>query len=151
MKKLMLVLFSLAFLATSCVAQSFLKPLPKVSVTHSMKLNVNSVAVVTDSTMNAFRPIASVAAYTVPGNILLTGAGISYQHLKWDAVKQKWTSVWSIAGLGYVGAPLDPTQPASNFGYGLLVGFLNNLIMVGPTLNGNKVYGTIAIGVSLNN
>lgn len=133
-------------------AQSFFKPIPKrehvVSNGYSFRALTNTSM---DSTMNAFRPIANIAAYAEPGNILMAGAGISYQHLKWDIASQKWNCQWSVSGIMWAGGSVAPKTPVDAISYGVMFGVLNNLIMVGPAINGNKVIATIAIGISLNN
>lgn len=101
--------------------------------------------------MNAFRPITNIAAYAEPGNILMAGAGISYQHLKWDATTAKWDCLWSISAMGWAGGSVAPKTPTEAISYGVMFGFLNNLIMVGPALNGNKLQAVISVGISLNN
>lgn len=136
-------------------AQSFFAPLAKPTgkfVSRRLSLAADSVTMTpSPTTENAFRPITNVAAYAEPGNILMAGAGISYQHLKYDAPTQKWTCVWSVSAMGWAGGSVAPSTPAQAVSYGIMVGMLNNLIMVGPALNGNKVQAVIAIGINLNN
>lgn len=160
-----LLLIAAIIMAHSVTAQSFFKPLPKreqIVVINQNMLAPNgevtgrfkSLAIVNtsmDSTMNAWRPIANIAAYAEPGNILMAGAGISYQHLKWDITNQKWNCQWSISALGWAGGSVAPKTPADAISYGIMFGVLNNLIMIGPAINGNKVIATIAVGISLNN
>lgn len=146
------ILIGLLIVGHISSAQSFFKPLPKreqiVSSGGRFRALVNTSM---DSTMNAWRPIANLAAYAEPGNILMAGAGISYQHLKWDIANQKWNCQWSISALGWAGGSVAPKTPADAISYGIMFGALNNLIMVGPAINGNKVIATVAIGISLNN
>jgi hypothetical protein len=142
--------------STICNAQSFFKPLPKYveRAKYSFKLQTSGDSAKMTSligTMNAFRPIANIAAYTIPGNILMTGAGVSYQHLTIDST-MKWYCQWSISALMWAGGQIAPTNGNySVMSFGIMFGVLNNLIMVGPALNNGKVIGVISIGVSLNN
>jgi hypothetical protein len=131
-------------------AQSFFHVVPKINEPRAYGYE-RVVAPTVDSTMNAFRPLANIAAYAEPGNILMAGAGISYQHLKWIATTQKWNCVWSLSGMAWAGGSVAPSTPAQAVSFGLMVGILNNLIMVGPALNGNKVQAVISVGISLNN
>ncbi len=49
-------------------------------------------------------------------------------------------------------APLDPTITNPNaFAYGLAGGIFNNLLLIGVATDGKNVFGTIGIGISLNN
>lgn len=152
-----LLIFLIAF-ATICSAQSFFKSVPKASTRTFMVRDPKGsfgVAMTADSTLNAFRPITNIAAYAEPGNVLMAGAGISYQHLKYDFTNAKWKSIWSIAGMMWAGGSVAPQTPADAISYGLMVGFFNNLIMVGPAYNGglkgSKIQGVVSIGINLNN
>ncbi len=150
MKKLLIVI-ACALVAGQGSAQSFFKALPKreqIVSNGRMHALVNTSM---DSTMNAIRPIANIAAYAEPGNILMAGAGISYQHLKWNISTSKWNCQWSISGLMWAGGSVAPSTPTTAVSYGLMFGFLNNLIMVGPAINNNKVIATISIGINFNN
>lgn len=144
------LIISLLLITTQiCNAQSFFKPLPKPSRIYTLKFGL---ALAPDSVINTFRPVANLASYGLSdGNgILLSGAGVSYQHLKWDATAQKWNAIYSINALAWYAAPLSSGQSTA-FAYGATVGFLNNLILVGAAYNGSKFFPTIGIGVSLNN
>lgn len=150
--KVLLFAAAMILLSHSLLAQSFFKPIPKreqvVSNGYSFRALTNTSM---DSTMNAFRPVANIAAYAEPGNILMAGAGISYQHLKWDLTSQKWDCKWSLSGIMWAGGSVAPKTPVDAISYGVMFGILNNLIMVGPAINGSKVIATVAIGISLNN
>lgn len=147
MKFKLLLLFSAVLLSFSCSAQSFFKPLPKLSKTDKFALGVSA-----DSTMNAIRPVANIASYGFSNGSgsVMSGAGVSYQHLKYDAIADKWTSVWSVNALAWYSAPLNSDQSTA-FAYGVAVGFLNNLILVGGAYDGHRVFPTLGIGISLNN
>lgn len=150
--KYKLLLIAIIF-SVSCSAQSFFKPLPKA---HEYATRL-SLTVVDSSnlTMNAFRPVANIASYGFSNGSgsLLTGAGVSYQHLKWSAADQRWNSVWSLNALAWYNAPLSTTSDPSTtaFAYGIAVGLLNNLILVGGAYNGHSLFPTLGIGISLNN
>ncbi len=150
--KHLLLFFGLLFLVEMVAGQSFFKAIPKremiVSREGRFRALVNTSM---DSTMDAIRPIASLAAYGETGNILMAGAGVSYQHLKWLTSTQKWNCQWSISALGWAGGSVAPNTPVTAMTYGLMVGVLNNLIMVGPAINNNKLIATVSIGISLNN
>jgi hypothetical protein len=160
MRKLVVFLAVLLFSGVSASAQSFFKPIPKVQPNYTIfpSHGVYRGAAPTiytikaDSTFNTFRPVANIASYGLPGNILLTGAGVSYQHLKYDISTQKWNCIWSVNAMGWLTATPDPTQPNPNLAsYGIAAGFFNNLILVGVAANDNKFFATLGIGVSLNN
>jgi len=134
---------------------SFFKRLRKVEMpwepVRTNKLYFRQVIRAVDSSMNAFRPITNIAAYGEPGNILMAGGGVSYQHLIWDAHGQKWNCQWSIAAMGWAGGSVAPKTPADIVSYGIMGGFFNNLLMVGPAFNGKKLMAVVAIGINLNN
>lgn len=143
-KQIKLILL-LSILAFSVHAQNFFKPLEKPTVHHS----VIPQAVAAPQVQNAFRPVANIASYAIPDNALMTGAGISYQHLQWNAESEKWTSVWSINALAWYKSSLagDPNA----FAYGVAGGVFNNIIMLGAATDGHKVFATVGIGINLNN
>jgi hypothetical protein len=150
--RLLLIIFSVVF-TTACKSQGFFGPLPKPS---AAALGKGKFSLSSDSVMNAFRPVANIASYgfTHGSGVLLTGAGISWQHLKFDLSSNKWSCVYSISALGWYTAPLSTSEgPTSAFAYGISVGVINNLIMIGGGINTttNQFIGTIGIGISLNN
>lgn len=138
-----------------CYGQVFYKPIPdpyEFQGTHHFKINKLDSAVYLEATMNSIRPVANVAAFTVPGAILMTGAGISYQHLKYIDSTSKWYCVWSISAMGWAGTQvISSTGQYATISYGISLGLLNNLIMIGPALNNGRIIGVIALGISLNN
>ncbi|MEO5681456.1 MAG: hypothetical protein ABIQ88_02380 [Chitinophagaceae bacterium] len=150
------------FFLTACLlftvaadAQSFVKRLPKpgdIAVQHGRLSNDSGTVIIVpaDKTINAFRPITNVAAYAEPGHILMAGAGVAYEHLKYDAKADKWKAEWSIAAVGWAGAPLDGSKTDA-VSYGIMFGLANNLIMFGPALNNGKLMGVVSIGINLNN
>jgi hypothetical protein len=146
MTKLIIYLLAILLFGCSAKAQSFFKPLPRVT-----RMNFAMASGQTDSILNAFRPITNIAAYGEPGNILMAGAGVSYQHLQWDVVAQKWNCLWSISAMGWAGGSVAPSTPAQIGSYGILFGVLNNLIMAGPAINDGKLMAVVGIGINLNN
>ena len=130
-------------------AQSPFKPSPKL-----VKANTFARDVFTpDSSMNAFRFVADIAAYMEPGNIAMAGAGYGFQHLKYDYTTSKWYCQWSVSAVGFAGGSIAPSTPASIATIGIMGGILNNTIMAGPAYNpGTKQFGiAVSIGISLNN
>lgn len=160
LKIIVLMLLASCVIIHNSMAQSFFKPVPKVKAT-AMRYNTGNpfaaprtalpAVAPKDSTMNAIRPILNVAAYAEPGNILMAGAGISYQHLRFDQPSQKWYCEWSVSGMGWAGGSVAPSTPAQAVSYGIMFGILNNMIMAGPALNGKKLQAVVSIGISLNN
>lgn len=142
-------------------SQSFFKPLPKVKPKQmaygsTLYPRLSAPGVVTvdkngDSLQNAFRPIVNIAAYAEPGHILMAGAGLSYQHLRFTQASQKWYCEWSISAVGWAGGSVAPHTPTDAVSYGIMFGAFNNLLMVGPAINAGKVQAVVSIGISLNN
>lgn len=145
--KLMILLLSLAGVCKGQTLLSFVRPMGKP--VNYFRDRVQLALPTTDS--NVFRPIASVASYTVPGNILMTGIGFGYQHNTFDYTTGKWYTLYSFNAMVYAGGSLSPKTPADIISEGLTIGFLNNLIMVGAVYNGSRILGVISLGVSLNN
>lgn len=141
LKLIFITIFS--FLSFCAVSQSIFKPLSKPGRTAYGKLGVSA-----DSTMNAIRAIANVASYAVPSNLLLSGGGISYQHLRFNRAEDKWECLWSINSLAWITAGYNDPSLVS---YGMALGLLNNLVLVGVAVNKQNVMGTLGIGISLNN
>lgn len=141
----------LMLLVASSVArsQSFFKPLQKPQIhRYSLSLTDSSAAPITSE--NLFRPLVNIGSYSIPGNSLLTGAGVSFSHLKFDSLSQKWNAQYSLNALAWYLSPLNGNNSTA-FAYGLAGGFFNNLILVGVATDGKKVYGTIGFGINFNN
>jgi len=119
-----LLFLSLIVFSFSCQAQ-FFKPLPKLSRTEKFALGIAA-----DSTMNAFRPVIAISATVSNGASLASGAGVGYEHLKWDQASQSWVTVYSISAIGFI------TTNGSSIGgtAGLVLGIpgTNGLISAGP-------------------
>lgn len=157
--KIVLMLLSMC-VVFSANSQNFFKALPKHTLavfkaSRAPGVYDTTIVLPTVRKMNAFRPIASIAAYSEPGHILMAGAGISYEHLEFDVVADKWKSIYSVSTLIFGGAGINASgsdQPGA-VTYGILAGFFNNMINIGPTYNfGNKKVGlAVGIGINLNN
>lgn len=155
-RKIILIFGFLILAAGSVMGQSFFKPLPSPKIMHEpapAPFTAHLAAVAPDSVMNAWRPITNIAAYGYPGNILMAGAGLGYQHLVFSSVTQRWTAQWSVNAMGFAGGSVAPATPASIASVGILAGVYNNLVMFGPGYNfGTKQFmAIISIGISLNN
>lgn len=134
--------------------QSFFKPIPKVKApTVSLFSRVMGASLTpADSTINAIRPTAAISAYAEPGNILMAGVGIAYQHLKYDYTNVRWQSQWSVGIYGFAGGSVAPQTPSDLISVGILAGFYNDLIRVGPIYNMNGKFGAaISIGINFTN
>lgn len=141
----------LSLVTSLAMSQSIFKPLPKVTPKFNYARAVTITA--TDSTLNAWRPIANIAAYAEPGNLLMAGVGFGYQHLTWNPSTAKWSSVWSVSGVAFAGGSTAPSSPASVMSIGAMLGLQNNLLMLGPIYNfGTKQIGiAVSVGIDLNN
>lgn len=133
--------------------QAFFKRVPPPASSYNGPYAPRTTIVTTDSVMNAWRPITNIAAYAYPGNILMAGAGVGYQHLVYSSITQRWVCQWSVNALGFAGGSVAPSTPSSIASIGIMGGFDNNLIMIGPSYNfGTKKIGaTVSIGINFNN
>lgn len=131
--KTIFIFLWLAFSYT-LTGQSFFKPIPKTSG-KGFKMATG------DSVQNLLRPVLEVSAYGFPGNILLTGGGFSYQHLK--LIKDRWRVIWSISYMTWYDLKKVFT--------GLTIGILNNMILVGVAAHNKEIIGTLGIGINFNN
>jgi hypothetical protein len=145
-QKIKLLAFFL-IIACSIQAQSFFSPLPKPKVARQI------TGTAADPSQNVFRPIVNVASYLIGSteSALLTGGGISYQHLQFNSSTGKWSSVWSINALAWGKVGVSGESDTKNFLYGIAGGFLNNLVMIGAATDGKKIYPTAGFGINLNN
>jgi hypothetical protein len=149
------LLILLLLISNACFSQNFFAPIPKLA----LKPVTMHLVSTNPATLNAWRPIASIAAYGEPGNILMAGAGISYQHEQFDPNSQKWLTVWSVSGMAWAGGSVAPKTPSDIMSYGIMLGLDNNLLLIGPAINFGKSSSTFAdklmlvvsIGISLNN
>jgi hypothetical protein len=147
--KLSILLIAALFIVEAVNAQSPFKPLPKLAVVNKFAKDVFTP----DSTIQAWRFIANIAAYAEPGNIAEAGLGYGYQWLKYDYTTQKWYANASVSLVAFAGGSVAPSTPSSIMSGAVMAGFLNNLFMVGPQYNfGTKQFGiAVSIGISLNN
>jgi len=152
MKKLTLFI-SMALIVSVSFSQSAFKRLPKpaAAAVSAKNLKYGATVSATDSVFNAFRFVTNIAAYAYPGNIAMAGAGLSYQHLDYNFATQKYTCKWSVSGMMWAGGSLAPKNPSEAVSFGVLFGAFNNLIMVGPAINGGKAQAVVSIGINLNN
>lgn len=87
------------------------------------------------------RPVIEISAYGFPGEILLTGGGFSYQHLKF--IKKRWKVRWSVSYMTWY----DSKKVFQGFTFGIL----NNNLLIGIAAHSKEIIGTIGIGVNFNN
>jgi hypothetical protein len=140
-------------IAANGQAQSILHSLPKSTAIPGTIVATTLPVLTPDSVKNAFRPLVGVAAFSEPGSQLMTGAGIGYQHLKWDYTVQKWNAEWSISALAWGAGSVQPGPQTPAFAFGPAFGFFNNLILVGGAYDftHGQWIGCLSLGISLNN
>jgi hypothetical protein len=157
MKYLFAVL--LIFAVNSAFSQTLFARLPRLNpynAPHVQELGIQPHAATitpTDSIFNAIRPIVIGTAYAYPGNLLMAGAGLSYQHLDYNYGTQLYSCTWSVSVIGFAGGSVVPSTPASIMSVGIMGGYLNNAIELGPIYNfGTKQFGIAAAwGINFNN
>ncbi len=139
-------------------AQSFFKTLPKPqqatqqpSLIAQRNIITPTRVTPTDSTFGALRPLIVAAAYSIPDNHLMAGAGFGYQNLTYNYATGKYTCNFSISAVGFAGGAIAPTTPAQVVSYGVMLGVLNNTVMAGPIVNGKKIQLAVSIGINFNN
>ena len=151
-KKIGLLFISACFLFVTNVSfgQSFFKALPRhVQVTHTNAVGARITP--TDSIFIAFRPIANIAAMSFPSFEVMAGAGIGFQNLDYNYATGHYYCNWSINAVMFAGGTVAPNKPTPALTYGLMVGFLNNVIMIGPGINDGKLQGIVSVGINFNN
>lgn len=136
MRKYSLFILVALFAFSGACGQRFFQTIPKPSGEQGIAL-ADAVPTVQD----LLRPVVEVSAYGFPGNILLTGGGFSYQHLKFK--KDRWRVQWSISYITWFNLKKVFT--------GLTIGILNNLILVGVAAHSKEIIGTLGIGFNFNN
>ncbi len=151
--KFLLFIIAVCFSVT-LNAQSFFKTLPKPQPpTISAQRNIITPTKVTatDSSFGALRPIVVAAAYSIPDNHLMAGAGFGYQNITYNYATQRFYVNYSISAVGFAGGAIAPKTPADVVSYGLMLGVLNNTVMAGPIMNSGKVQLAVSIGINFNN
>lgn len=148
--KLFLCVVLLVWAAASD-AQSFFAPISKpVQAVRNPFIHATTVA--PDSTLNAFRPVVSVAAYSYPGNHAMTGVGAAYEHLKYDRTAQKWDVIYSFGAYAWYNTPLpsgeSTNQTPVSFGFAATV--LNGLLLAGIASDGTHIGPVIGVNINLN-
>lgn len=102
-----------------------------------------------------FRPSVNLASYVIGKDVkessILTGAGISAQWLKYNTDTEKWNILVSINALAYGRVALGNETNGKKFMGGLSLGFFDNLVMAGFASDGLNGYGTLGVGIPLNN
>lgn len=149
------LLISLLFISTISQAQSLFKPIAKpaavVNQHPSFAPRALAPTATTDSTLNAWRTTAA-AVYGIPGNIAMGGVGLAYQHLKYDYTNTRWQAQWSVGAYAFAGGSVAPSTPADIMSVGILAGFYNDLIRVGPIYNMNGKFSLgVSVGINFNN
>jgi hypothetical protein len=164
--KVLVILVFASICSLGANAQSFFSRLPKYAPPQKAQLNDMAfapraliyTAPVTDSIYNAFRPIVVAAAYSEPGNILMAGIGVAYQHVDYNYATQLTSVKWEVAGVGFAGGSVIPNSIASIVTAGILGGLpIQGVpILAGPDYNfgapkGNKIGFAITATINLNN
>lgn len=152
-------LFTLFLLISSATsAQSFFGSIPKPqkSTPQLVKaLTASQVVEVTETEKNLLRPVTNIASYIIGKDVkessIITGAGVGYQHLKYDASTEKWKIVYSFNALLYGRIALGNESNGKKMLTGFSLGAFDNLIMIGYATDFSNSYGTIGVGIPLNN
>lgn len=150
MKKKCRILAALLLTVGMSYGQSIFKPVPKVTMLPRV---FRGVAALPDSFLNAVRPVVGVAAFSEPGNQLMTGAGLGYQHLKWNYGTAKWEAEYSVSLLFWAAGSVSPGPQIPAFAVGPTLGLFNNLILLGAgyDFTHGRYIGAVSLGISLNN
>lgn len=159
-KVVKIVLF---FIFSSCIVQgqSIFKPIPGPKFTSNNRqvmstfnrMELAHVDIQTDSFWTGLRPVVGVAAYSQPGNQLMTGAGIGYQRNRWNYATEKWETLYSLNVLAWGAGSLSPGPQVPAFAFGPAVGLFNNLLIIGGgyDVTHGQWIGALSLGISLNN
>ena len=123
MKYLLFLVFIAVSLTTN--AQSFFKPIPKLS--HNVSLSIGNAQ---DSILNSLRPVVAISALVSDGTALAGGFGAGFEHLKWDASSQSWITVYSISAIAFIGTGTTGITGTGGLIFGLPG--TNGIIGVGP-------------------
>lgn len=150
--KTLLLSILLICVAASCSAQSFFKPLPK----HEREVVVTrpgfaAKVSATDSVFFAFRPVANIAAISVPSFSAMAGAGFGVQNLDYNFATQRYYCNFSINAVMFAGGNIAPATPTPTLTYAIMLGALNNTVMAGAGINGGKAQFIASIGINFNN
>jgi hypothetical protein len=145
-----ILLLSILFISASVSAQSIFRPLPKLAKPNQF---ARATTPLPDSTFSGFRFTGPMVLYALPNSTIFTGVGFDYEHDKYDATTQKWSTNWAIAIGGYEGGQFAPSNVSAVTAIGLSVAFLNKLITIGVLYNfSNKNFqGALGPQVNLNN
>lgn len=154
-----IIALSILFISATVYAQSPFKPLAKVYVAQPNRF-AHATVVLPDSTLNAWRFTANLAAYGYTFNGVsqaMSGAEFGYQHEKWSYTSSKWITQWSVNAAWF---PLNTAAKITSLqdleSIAVLVGVDNNLVQFGPMINPNAPKGQqiglcISLGITLNN
>lgn len=160
---LLCTLFSFALSAQ--FLQSVKKPKTKIRVPTNMLIANSKAQIAADeaaaTVKNEFRPLANILSTgyqinhtnddTEPGIITMYGAGVSYQHLVWNTVTEKWNAIWSIGILTYLSTHISGEEMGTNW-QGLSFGLWDNKVNGGIATDFKKhTVVTLGIGIPLNN
>lgn len=142
-------------------AQSFFGSVPKPKniqqvtlLKKGQPLTALDIAV-TETEKNLLRPVTNIASYIIGKDVkessIITGAGVGYEHLKYNAATEKWNIVWSVNALLYGRIVLGNESNGKKLLSGISIGAFDNLLMVGYATDFKNSYGTIGVGIPLNN
>lgn len=141
MKQLSFLLI-LLFTVTFCEAQ-FFKPKPLPSTELKIGLSVANPIV-----QNFVKPIIGVTASVSNGTQLAGGAGVAFQHDKFDATSNSWIIQYSISALGFLGT--NGTKITGTGGFILGIPGTNGLIQTGPGYDFTNKQLVLLTGVAIN-
>lgn len=123
----------LGLIAQVSFGQSFFRPLAKPVAYSSVKMTLtdSSTTPLPDSTFTGIRPAGPSLVYGYPGNNLMAGIGIGYEHDTYTASTGAWYNNYTAALMVYGGGAVAPTNQQAVVAIGPLVSLLNKHVSVG--------------------
>ena len=149
--KILLVITAI-LLVQSTYSQSLFKPIPKPKG-HVYALSITpSTDASSGAAMWSWRPMATAPIFRYQKgsfNATTIGGGISYQHLVYDAINQRYNSTISLSPATF----LVGQNNGFDFSYAGTVGFFNNILLFGGGYDFSQkaFFGLITLGVQFNN
>lgn len=138
----LLILASVLLFSMSASAQFFK---PKALPTAQNKFGAT---VTNQFVKNFFKPIIGVTALVSNGTQLAGGAGIAFQHDKFDAASNSWVISYSVSALGFLGTGGGKITGTGGLVFG--IPGTGGIVQIGPGYDFTNKQIVLLTGVGIN-
>lgn len=134
-------------------------PSPFERIAKPTPATVKFLKAVGDSTssplvVNAVRFAITPVSYSYPGNHVQVGAGIVYEHMRYNSSTVAYDVAWGIGAFAWYNTPITTgnagTTPPVSYGPAVLFPWTNGLVLAGGSFDGHTFGGVVGLNIKLN-